>query len=96
MASQSDMHRLTNRPLPLESIGNSLGGTYVNIGDGMGGAYVKNSSDLSTPFLGQNSPFPPLLSPKHEIQFQGTQNTPSFIESAQRFSLGFQNKKKNK
>ncbi|KAF3678778.1 hypothetical protein FXO37_04159 [Capsicum annuum] len=50
MAFQSDMRRLTNRPWPLESIRDRLGGAYVNIGDGMGGAYVKNSSDLNTPF----------------------------------------------
>ena len=75
MAFQSDMHRLTNHPWPLETIGNSLGGAYVNIGDnlggayenigdGMGNAYVKVSSDLNTPFFGENGPFPPLLSPK--------------------------------
>ena len=60
MALQSDKCRLTNRPWPLESIGNSLGGAYVNIGDSLGGtyvkignvigdAYVRNFGDLNTP-----------------------------------------------
>ena len=49
MALQSDKRRLTNRPWPLENIGDSLGGAYVNIGNGMGGAYVRNSNDLNTP-----------------------------------------------
>ena len=60
MAFQSDKRSLTNRPWPLESIGDSLGGAYVNIGDtlggtyvnirdGMGGAYVRDSGDLNTP-----------------------------------------------
>ena len=60
MSFQSDMRRLINCPRPLESIGNrlggayvnigdSLGGTYVNIGNGMSGAYVRNSGDLNTP-----------------------------------------------
>ncbi|PHU18430.1 hypothetical protein BC332_14125 [Capsicum chinense] len=45
IALQSDKRRLTNRPWPLESIGNSLGGAYVNIGDSLGGAYV-NIGDI--------------------------------------------------
>ena len=63
MAFQSNMRRQTNRTWPLESlgdslggayvnIGDSLGGAYVNIGDGMDGAYVNISSDLNTLFLG--------------------------------------------
>ena len=75
MAFQSSMRHLTNRTWPLESIGvsigDSIGGAYVNIGDSIGGAYVKIGDSigssyvkvlghLNTPFLGQNGPFPPL------------------------------------
>ena len=123
MAFQSDKQCLTNRPWPLESIGDSLGSAYVNIGDslggayvnigdslggayvnigdslgsaymnignGMGGAYVKISSDLNTPFLGQNGPFPPLLSPKTRDLVPRTPKYIFFHQKCSRFSLGFQ------
>ena len=54
------------------NIGDSIGGAYVNIGDSIGSTYVKVSSDLDTSFLGQNGPFQPLFSHKHEIQFSKT------------------------
>ena len=106
MALQSDKRRLTNRPWPLESIGNSLGdayvnigdslgGAYVNIGNGMGGAYVKNSSDLNIPFWGQSGPFPPLLSPKTRDLVPRTPKYIFFHQKCSRFSLGFQNKNPN-
>ena len=41
MVLQSDKRCLTNRPWPLEIIGNSLGGVYVNIGGSLGSAYEK-------------------------------------------------------
>lgn len=51
MAFQSDKRRLTNRPWPLESIGDSLGGAYVNVGDSLGGAYVNIGDSLGGAYV---------------------------------------------
>ncbi|KAF3675344.1 hypothetical protein FXO38_04790 [Capsicum annuum] len=51
MALQSDKRRLTNRPWPLESIGNSLGGAYVNIGDSLGGTYANIGDSLGGAYV---------------------------------------------
>ncbi|PHT61412.1 hypothetical protein T459_34752 [Capsicum annuum] len=51
MTFQSDKRRLTNRPWPLESIGDSLDGAYVNIGDSLGGAYVNIGDSLGGTYV---------------------------------------------
>ncbi|KAF3623178.1 hypothetical protein FXO38_30900 [Capsicum annuum] len=51
MTFQSDKQRLINRPWPLESIGDSLGGAYVNIGDSLGGAYVNTGDSLGGAYV---------------------------------------------
>ncbi|KAF3664192.1 hypothetical protein FXO38_10266 [Capsicum annuum] len=51
MTFQSDKRRLTNHPWPLESIGDSLGGAYVNIGDSLGGAYVKIGDGMGGAYM---------------------------------------------
>ncbi|PHT85148.1 hypothetical protein T459_07254 [Capsicum annuum] len=51
MTFQSDKQRLINRPWPLESIGDSLGGAYVNIGDSLGGAYVNIGDSLGGAYV---------------------------------------------
>ena len=45
------------------NIGDMICGAYVNIGDIICGTYVMVSSDLNTPFLGQNGPFSTLIQP---------------------------------
>ncbi|KAF3684468.1 hypothetical protein FXO38_00255 [Capsicum annuum] len=51
MTFQSDKRCLTNRPWPLESIGDSLGGAYVNIGDSLGAAYVNIGDSLGGAYV---------------------------------------------
>ncbi|PHT97563.1 hypothetical protein BC332_33519 [Capsicum chinense] len=51
MALQSDKRHLTNRPWPLESIGDSLGGAYVNTGDSVGSAYVNIGDSLDGTYM---------------------------------------------
>ncbi|KAF3624996.1 hypothetical protein FXO38_29974 [Capsicum annuum] len=51
MTLQSDNRRLTNRPWPLENIGNSLGGAYVNIGNSLGGAYANIGDSLGGAYV---------------------------------------------
>ena len=51
MALQGYKRHLTNRPRPLESIGNNLGGAYLNIGDSLGGAYVNIGNGMGGTYV---------------------------------------------
>ncbi|KAF3633162.1 hypothetical protein FXO38_25724 [Capsicum annuum] len=51
MALQIDKRHLTNCPWPLESIGDSLGGAYVNIDDSLGDAYVNIGDSLGGAYV---------------------------------------------